>query len=810
MTLGKNGDSNEVAATSTNRLGKELTTRVVLVSALFMFFISLGQLLLEFQGLRHDLDTSLDSITTYVNSLERSVWSFDNDQIELFLESTHQLPNIVSAEIVTLDKTPITWKTDFSEPPKYPVVRVVPLYAEEGNELVTIANLTVVADLSQLYSHIISRGLVILLTNGLKTFFVVLFMLYLFRTRVINRVLSIDGRVKEIKALLFRNQNVPTASDDNRQTQHIHPNGDELDQLSDTLNQTISELAILNRDRIASQKAIEESANHTQNILNSVSDVILAVETSGKIVSANVASETLFGLPQDELIGLSITTLLPDADLVFNSDKDKGPDQLDIFTQARLPNGMRVSVAVSVTSSSKESRNLYICLIRDRTSELESIRKIEHLAYFDQLTGLANRQRFMEQLTHTVSVCGRTKNWASMIFVDLDNFKMLNDSQGHEAGDLLLAELAKRLKNTLRRSDLVARFGGDEFLVLLENLEDKSDTAANYAAMIANKILGVFQQHFSIGGRTVQATASLGVVIFNSDDLSAEQLLAHADLAMYSAKEAGRNTYRFYDVELQRLLELHIELEQDMRTGLDRGEFHLVFQPQVKSDGVIIGAEALLRWQHPTRGLVPPDIFIPIAERSDVILLLGDFVLQNACQVLHQWQLDAQYQSMCLSINVSINQFQQTDFVSHVIHSIQKHDINPSSLKVEITESIFETNIEKLIEQLNALRDAGLKLSLDDFGTGYSSLTYLKRLPIHELKVDRSFVQDISIDSDDASIVRTIILLGRSMQLEVIAEGVETVEQHQFLLNADCHRYQGYLFSKPLLLEDFFDFVSTH
>ena len=371
-------------------------------------------------------------------------------------------------------------------------------------------------------------------------------------------------------------------------------------------------------------------------------------------------------------------------------------------------------------------------------------------------------------------------------------------------GDLLLAEVAQRIVKCVRDSDTVARLGGDEFVVIINELDENLSDAAVQAGTVCEKILSSFKEPFYLESYTHHTTPSIGVTLFNHDSpTSIDELLRRADLAMYKAKDTGRNTFRFFDLQMEAIVRERVALEEDLHLGILNEQFVLHFQPQFNKDRCIVGAEALIRWNHPHRGLVMPGNFIQLAEDSGLILQIGNWVLTSACRQLLRWAENPGTERLVLSVNVSPRQYLQADFVDQVIALINDTGINPARLQLELTETMLVQNIEDIISKMTALRALGVGFSLDDFGTGYSSLSYLKRLPLDQLKIDQTFVRDIMVDSNDASIVNTIIALGFTLELEVLAEGVETEAQMQFLLDHGCQAFQGYLFSKPLPIDAF-------
>ncbi|WP_369751041.1 putative bifunctional diguanylate cyclase/phosphodiesterase [Methylotenera sp. 73s] len=443
-----------------------------------------------------------------------------------------------------------------------------------------------------------------------------------------------------------------------------------------------------------------------------------------------------------------------------------------------------------------------IAIVQDISERKKAEYIIENLAFYDSLTQLPNRQLLLDRLKLALATSARSGKDGALLFLDLDNFKILNDSHGHDAGDSLLRQVAARLTTCLHGDDTVARLGGDEFVVLIEDLSNQDTTAATQAEIVGERILASLKQPYQLGEKEYQSTASIGVVIFKGHDQSLEELLKHADIAMYQAKKAGRNTLRFFDPQMQEAVNSRVDIEHELRKALENQQFQLFYQIQVDRHNRILGAETLIRWLHPERGFMSPAEFIPLAEETGLILPIGQWVIETACEQLKTWQKNAKTRDLTLSVNVSAKQFHQAAFVTQLTETIKRHAINPLQLKLELTESFLLENIEETIATMSALNDVGIQFSLDDFGTGYSCLQYLKRLPLVQLKIDQSFVRDLVVDSSDRAIVRTIIAMAKSLELNVIAEGVETKEQLELLLNKGCEHFQGYLFSPPISISE--------
>jgi diguanylate cyclase (GGDEF)-like protein/PAS domain S-box-containing protein len=446
-----------------------------------------------------------------------------------------------------------------------------------------------------------------------------------------------------------------------------------------------------------------------------------------------------------------------------------------------------------------------LVIFEDITQRLAAEAEIKNLAFYDPLTGLPNRRLLHDRLRQALASSTRSARYGALLFLDLDNFKTLNDTLGHDIGDLLLQQVAQRLSTCVREGDTVARLGGDEFVVMLEDLSENVLEAAAQTETVGEKILVTLNQIYQLGQYEHHSTPSIGVTLFADHQGSMDDLLKRADLAMYQAKAAGRNTLRFFDPEMQAVVTTRAALEADLREAVRKGQFVLYYQAQVDGMGRLTGVEVLLRWQHPLRGLVSPLEFIPLAEDTGLILPLGHWVLETACAQLTVWATRPEMAHLTIAVNVSARQFHHVDFVDQVLAVLDKTGANPKRLKLELTESLLVEDVEGIIIKMTALKARGVCFSLDDFGTGYSSLSYLKRLPLDQLKIDQSFVRDILIDTNDSAIAKMVVALAESMGLAVIAEGVETEAQKDFLARNGCLAYQGYLYSRPLPLGAFED-----
>jgi diguanylate cyclase (GGDEF)-like protein len=482
------------------------------------------------------------------------------------------------------------------------------------------------------------------------------------------------------------------------------------------------------------------------------------------------------------------------------------PVRVDLINYKKNGEAFWVDLDVSPVWDKARKLTHWVAVGRDITDRKIAAEKIQHLAFYDPLTKLPNRQLLLDRLEASLAG-GRAQADGVLMFIDLDNFKVLNDTLGHEKGDLLLQQVAERLRSCVSRGDTVARLGGDEFVILLEDRVDKPLDPAEGARVVADRILATLGEPYVLPGFLHHTTCSIGVTLFGKSPCTVNELLKQADLAMYQAKALGRNTACFFDPGMQASASASATLAADLRQAWRHEQFRLEYQPQVGPGGAMIGVEALLRWDHPARGVVPPADFIPTVEETSLIVPVGRWVLDKACAQLAEWAKRPDRRELSIAVNVSARQFRHPDFVDEVMSAIATAGIAPHKLKLELTESLLAEGIEITVAKMGSLKDMGVTLSLDDFGMGYSSLSYLKRLPLDQLKIDRGFVKDILTDANDAAIARTIIGLAQSLRLDVIAEGVETPEQRDFLARQGCPSYQGYLFCQPLPIDQLEAFI---
>ena len=579
--------------------------------------------------------------------------------------------------------------------------------------------------------------------------------------------------------------------------------------LAVVLTEGLSQKAQLEK-MLDKQKHVEAELHLAATAFESQEAIILT-DKDRLIIRVNTAFSQMTGYDSEQVIGENINILKSDRhDAAFIISLWENVSANGFWggeVWCKRKNGEIYPTRLTITAVKTPEANIkhYVASIIDITENMVALEEIQHLAYYDPLTSLPNRRYLLDRLKTAVAASARakTKREAALLFIDLDNFKTLNDTLGHDNGDLLLKQVAQRLTTCVRENDIVARLGGDEFVIMLEELSGNIVEAALQAEIVAIKIISILAEPYQLAGKSFRNTPSIGITLFEDYENSVEDLLKQADIAMYQAKKAGRNTFCFFNPQMQAQIIARTTLETELRQAIYLEQFVLYYQLQINQQNDIIGAEVLIRWLHPELGLVPPNQFIPLAEETGLITVIGQWVITTACAQLKNWQQDPLLKELVLSVNVSPKQFRQSNFVSEIKQVVTEYNINPNRLKLELTEGILVEKIEEAITNMAELKDIGIEFSLDDFGTGYSSLQYLKRLPLSQLKIDQSFVRDLEFDNSDQAIVRTIIAIANSFNLNVIAEGVETEQQRRLLAEYGCSNYQGYFFSKPVTLADF-------
>jgi diguanylate cyclase (GGDEF)-like protein/PAS domain S-box-containing protein len=767
---------------------------LVLMAALGVF------LLATTVGVVHERNKALHIAHTEVNTvvtnnldaIALALWSYDDAAFSTLLRGMSKISSIARLELS--DNTKIV--ADVSNPAagnKADRVWSITIVAPDGKT--AIGSLKITESYTEIYQRIDQMVEMLVVTELFKIIGLAIILFVIVYRKVARHLHDLAMNVVAIDP-----GNLNARISLNRR--HTSTYRDELDILVESFNHFLAD-----RKKAAEQLLIAATAFESQ-------EAMMVTDTNGIVLRINKAFAETTGYSPEEIVGQTPRLLRSGRHdeafyrQMWESINLTGAWQGEIWDRHKSGNQYLKWLTISAVRNAEGGITHYIGTHYDLTERKKAEERINALAFYDQLTNLPNRILLVEHLNRSMAASLRSGSHGALLFIDLDNFKTLNDTQGHEMGDLLLKQVADRLKQCVRGEDTVARQGGDEFVVLLSDLGTGEPEAASTAESIAEKILEQLNLPYQIGHFSHHSTASIGVTLFSGNQSSVDDLMKQADLAMYRAKGAGRNIVRFFDPAMEAIVKVRAELEDDLRQAIDKKQFLLHYQPQVVDDGRITGAEVLVRWQHPLRGMISPADFIPLAEDTDLILPLGQWVLETACRKLALWSTRPETAALNIAVNVSAKQFRQPGFVDQVLAAVKQSSADPRRLKLELTESLLVDNVEEIIEKMHRLKAKGIGFSLDDFGTGYSSLSYLKRLPLDQLKIDQSFVRDVLSDPNDAAIAKTIVTLGQSLGLAVIAEGVETQAQRDFLANAGCYAYQGYFFSKPLpeeLFEQFLD-----
>ena len=581
---------------------------------------------------------------------------------------------------------------------------------------------------------------------------------------------------------------------------------DEIQQLGQGINTFIDRFCDMLDEVKQGRMRAQENEDRLKIVIDNAGEGIITVDAKGQVLSFNTASESIFGYPASYAIGRNVAE--------FMTGLPTGAVGKSEITGKRK-RGMEFPLEVSVSEAHMQGVSQYVCILQDITERKDAEKRLNQLANYDGLTGLPNRNLFKDRLGQAIKRADRNKGLVALLFLDLDRFKVINDTLGHAAGDRLLQHVAIALTHVLRKSDTivlaaaedtylpnddstVSRLGGDEFTIILEGF-----SKVEFVAIIAQKIIDAFAQPVYLGGHELFVSTSIGIAIYPLDDTDQDNLIKDADSAMYRSKEMGRNTYQFYTKDINSTVNDRFQMESSLRHAIERKEFVLHYQPKVDIDtGMIIGAEALVRWLPPQSGIIMPSEFIPILEETGLIVSVGEWVLRTACAQNQAWQA-LNRQPLHIAVNLSARQFMQKDLIEMIGKILKETGLKPELLELELTESMLMAHSDYNMETLKELANLGIQISIDDFGTGYSSLSYLKRFSIHSLKIDQSFVRDIAIDPDDATIAAAIISMGNSLRLKVIAEGVENPEQLEALRSMGCHQAQGFLLGPPMSAEIF-------
>lgn len=626
----------------------------------------------------------------------------------------------------------------------------------------------------------------------------------------VDQLEALEGR-EQVEAHLAR---IIAQNGDIFETRHRHKQGHAFDvEVAVNYIPEMQQYCAFIRD--ISERKRAEAALRIAAATFETQDAVMVTDADARIIQVNEAFQKITGYRADEIIGqnpkiLSSGNHAPDFYAVMWQELlEKGAWQGELWD--RRKNGEVYPKWTSITAlrNSQGEIREYIAIFSDITERKHAEAEIHNLAFYDALTKLPNRRLLLDRFAHALSCSERPQGYGAILYLDLDRFKILNDTFGHHHGDLLLVEVGKRIRSALAPVITVARIGGDEFIVLVEDIDPVPEIASQKISLLAETLRSLLAKPYQIKGRDYFGSTSIGIALFHGKQSSVEEVLKQADMALYQAKNTGRNTCIFFDPSLQEAVESRAALEKDLRQALEEKQFEIYYQIQVDNHGVPTGAEALIRWMHPVKRLIPPSDFIPVAEECMLIIEVGKWVMDEACRRLALWSTSSLTSSLSLAVNVSGHQFAMHDFVSLVSECISRHRINPRRLKLEITETVVINDLKEVIAKMRGLKELGVCLSLDDFGTGYSSLQYLKQLPLDQLKIDKSFVRDMFSNESNSMMVRSIIDMARNFGLEVIAEGVESEAQLAFLKQHECMAYQGYFFSKPVPLDDFMDLLES-
>ena len=566
------------------------------------------------------------------------------------------------------------------------------------------------------------------------------------------------------------------------------------------------ELEMQNEELRRSQIALEESRDRYMDLYEYAPIAYLTLTLRGVVSGINLTGAQLLGEDRRSILRRDFEHYVIEEDrecyrqMLAESSLHCGRRTCAI-TLRRADRSI-LHAQLDCVPGEQENIALLRLAVTDLTERKQAEAQIASLAFYDPLTHLPNRRLLLDRLTQATHASHRTRRHGAILALDLDGFKALNDTHGHDAGDRILCQTARRLTGCVREVDTVGRLGGDEFVILLEDLDEEANRAAAQAQSVGNKILAALVEPYLLARQEYRSSSSMGITLFGSQREPVSDILKRADLALYHSKSAGRGVLQIFNPELEAAFQARLTLETELRQGLEQGQFLLHYQPQVDEQGAMLGVEALVRWQHPVRGLLRPAEFLPLAEEKGLVEAIGQFVLETACAQMKVWAARPETAHLTLAVNISTPEFSQPQLVQRTLEIVRRSGIDPGKLFIEVTESLLLRNLDDTIAKMQTLKAHGLRFSLDDFGMGFSSLAYLKSLPLDQLKIDVSFVREVLTDSNDAAIVRTIMTLGRSMGLSVVAEGVETEAQQNFLIDCGCRVFQGNLFGKPRLAQD--------
>ena len=785
----------------------------IILAFVLSFIMSSAQLYLDYHNQQKELATLIDRVIQVATPpAARSVATLDEELSDEVVNGLLRYGFIYEVEIVDEQgnilaqgksvraKSATRWLTQkiSDNTREYSAVLAIPGYNEN-----TAGSIHFKVDMDLALGGFYSRSQLGLLTGILRNMFLVLLLFIVFYFKLTKPLGKLAREINNIN---------PDRPGVHRLTQLPPNRRDELAQLIASSNHLLDVVELSLAKRRAVELALRKSEEHLRHIIDHLPVMIGARNLAGYYLFANKALADELGFTPEQMRNLHVRQLLKnsaiDIDTMLQNDYRviRGNEKLDVVEERFITaTGRQLFLQTHIMPLAFYDEKVALIVSVDITERKNAQAKMEFMAHHDALTGLPNRLQLVERLEHELRRAERHGYFGAVLFIDLDQFKTINDSLGHPVGDRVLQEVAARLLRTVRDEDLVVRLSGDEFVVVLTVLDQDIETAALRAGEISEKIRSVISLPCMYDGIELRVTCSVGVVVYPDKNNSVHELLRYADTAMYQVKEKGRDAIEFFNEEMAEKVSRQLVMEGDLHRALEEDQFQLFFQPKVDVlTGRVVGAEALLRWEHPTKGIISPIDFIPVLETSGMIIDVGQWVLTESCKRLVRWQeIGLWHAGMRLSINISPRQFRRNAFVNDVLATLDTYKIPANSLDMEITEGIVIQRVDEAITTMTLLSEYGISFSLDDFGTGYSSISYLKRLPVSTLKIDKSFIRDIIDDRSDRVLVETIITMGKLLDMEVVAEGVEVAEQLAILRQFGCHLYQGYLSNPALSVEKF-------
>ena len=796
-----------------NGISFQLAKIGIILAFVLSFLLSSVQLYLDFLNQEKELKTLIDRVVQVATPpAVRSVSTLDD---ELSYEVVNGLlrygfiyevviyddtGNVLAQGSSTRPEVKTRWLTSriTENTREYTANLLLPGYSDG-----TSGSIRFSVDMDLALEGFYNRSQTALMTGLLRNMFLVLLLFVVFYYTLTKPLVRLSREINDIN---------PDHPGVNRLTQLPAQRKDELAQLIASSNQLLDIVELSLAKRRAVELALRKSEEHLRQIIDHLPVMIGARNIAGYYLFANKALATELGYTPDQMRNLHVRQLLKnsvfDIDTMLQNDYRviRGNEELDVIEERFInATGKQLFLQTHIMPLAFYDEKVALIVSVDITERKNAQAKMEFMAHHDALTGLPNRLQLVERLEHELRRAERHGYFGAVLFIDLDQFKTINDSLGHPVGDRVLEVVATRLQQSVREEDLVARLSGDEFVVVLTVLDQNIETAALRAGEISEKIRAIISQPYMYDSMELRVTCSVGVVVYPDKNNSVHELLRYADTAMYQVKEKGRDSIEFFNEEMADKVSRQLTMEGDLHRALDESQFELYYQPKIDvQTGRVVGAEALLRWNHPTKGMVPPVDFIPVLETSGMIIDVGQWVLDASCKTLVKWDRAGIWKAgMKMSINISPRQFRRDAFVDDVIATLKKYPIPEASLDMEITEGIVIQRVDDAIATMTTLSERGISFSLDDFGTGYSSISYLKRLPVSTLKIDKGFVRDIIDDRNDRVLVETIITMGLLLDMELVAEGVEEVEQLAILKSFGCNYYQGYLSSQAVPLAEF-------